>query len=240
MPPVVEKPGDSSCPAPQGAASTQSELESLTGADPPQNLLNKVIASTRELRESVDTLRNELAAGQLELRTAFDRLGHLEAEVARDSLTGLLNRRGFSEALEKLQTEGMTLTSASIFLLDFDYSRPGNDSFGHAFDDQASCATAKVLKSITMDRGVAARFGGQSFIVLLPGTPASGAAGLAEQILEALGNVRVRQTGSQKLLDRVTLSIGVATLMPGESPESAMERADRALYCAKNEGRNCV
>lgn len=240
MPPVIVKPCDTNCPASPSVASSQSELESLTGADPRQNLLNKVIASTRELREWVDTLRNELAAGQLELRTVFDRLGHLEAEVARDSLTGLLNRRGFREALEQLQTEAMTLTSASIFLLDFEYFRPGNDSFGHAFDDQASCATAKVLKCIAMDRGIAARFGGRAFIMLLPGTPASGAARLAEQILEALGNVRVRHAGSDELLDRITLSIGVATLMPGESLESAMERADRALYCAKNEGRNCV
>ena len=77
-------------------------------------------------------------------------------------------------------------------------------------------------------------------MVLLPETPGQGALALAEQIRAAFGKLRIRRSGSDEVIAQVTISIGVATPLAGESIEQAINRADKALYQAKNEGRNCV
>jgi diguanylate cyclase len=99
---------------------------------------------------------------------------------------------------------------------------------------------AKVLDHVIKGRDVAARFGGEEFVVLLPETPESGADTLAEQFRDAFGRAKVRRTGSDKIIEKLTVSIGVACPRPGESLEETLDRADAALYQAKNEGRNCV
>ncbi len=203
-------------------------------------LLQKLIDSTRQASESVGSLRAELDARKTELRTVRDRLGRLETEVVKDPLTGLLNRRGFDQALEQLQDAGLELGTMSLLILDLDHFKRVNDNYGHLFGDQVLCATAKVLSSVIKGRDVAARYGGEEFMVLLPETSESGAVALAEQFRDAFSRARVRRTGSEKVIDQLTVSIGVAIPGPTESIERVIERADAALYRAKNEGRNCV
>ncbi len=220
--------------------SSQAELQSLTDADGMQAVLLKLIDSTRHARDSVNALRAELDARQKELSTVRDRLGHLETEVIKDPLTGLYNRRGFDQALQQLRAAGLDWSSMSLLALDLDHFKRVNDTYGHLFGDQVLCATAKVLNSVIKGRDVAARFGGEEFVVLLPETPQSGAVALADQFRVAFSRARVRRTGSDKVIDQLTVSIGVATPGPDEPLERTMERADAALYRAKNEGRNCV
>ncbi len=219
---------------------SQAELQSLTGAEELQAVLQKLIDSTRGARESVGSLRAELAASQTELRTVRDRLGHLEIEAIKDPLTGLLNRRGFDRAVEQLRANGSTLTFATLLMLDLDHFKRINDSYGHLFGDQVLCATAKVLNSVIKGRDIAARFGGEEFLILLPETAESGAVALAEQFRQAFARASVRRNGSDKVIDQLTVSIGVASPKPGESLEQTIDRADAALYRAKHDGRNCV
>jgi diguanylate cyclase len=219
---------------------SQTELQSLPDADGLQAVLEKLIASTRDARESVGELRAELDARQNELRAVRDRLGTLESEVVKDPLTGLLNRRGFDRALEQLHADGLQLTSASLLMLDIDHFKRVNDTYGHLFGDQVLCAIGKVLDSLIKGRDIAARFGGEEFVVVLPETPESGAVILAEKFRESFSRARVRRGGSDKVIDKLTISIGVAVPRLGEALETTMERADAALYRAKNDGRNCV
>jgi diguanylate cyclase len=218
----------------------QSELAKVTDTTALQALLQKLIESTRDTRTSVGSLRAELDAQQSELRAVRARLGKLETEVAKDPLTGLLNRRGLDEAVQQLRAGGMDLTSASVLMIDVDHFKRVNDSYGHLFGDQVLCATARMLNSVIKGRDVAARFGGEEFVVLLPETPESGAVTLAEQFRDTFSQAKVRRTGSDKVIDKLTVSIGVACPRPGEPLESALDRADAALYQAKNDGRNCI
>lgn len=218
----------------------QAELETLTDTRALQALLQKLIESTRDVRSSVGELRAELNAQQTELRSVRDRLGKLETEVVKDPLTGLLNRRGLDQAVEALRAGGMSLASSTVLMIDLDHFKRVNDSYGHLFGDQVLCATAKVLNGVIKGRDVAARFGGEEFVVLLPDTPESGAVTLAEQFREAFSRAKVRRTGSDKVIDKLTVSIGVASPRDGETLEATLDRADEALYRAKNDGRNCV
>jgi diguanylate cyclase len=218
----------------------QSELASVTDAQALQALLQKLIESTRDTRSSVGTLRAELDAQQSELRSVRERLGKLETEVAKDPLTGLLNRRGLEQAVQQLKAGGLSLTSSSVLMIDLDHFKRVNDSYGHLFGDQVLCATARVLNGVIKGRDVAARFGGEEFVLLLPETPEQGAVTLAEQFREAFSRAKVRRTGSDKVIDKLTVSIGVACPRPGEPLEATLDRADAALYRAKNDGRNCV
>jgi diguanylate cyclase len=218
----------------------QTELEAVTDTSSLRSLLQKLIDSTRDARTSVGTLRAELDAQQSELRAVRARLGKLETEVVKDPLTGLLNRRGLDQAAERLKVAGMDLTSSSVLMVDLDHFKRVNDSYGHLFGDQVLCATAKVLSGVIKGRDVAARFGGEEFVVLLPDTPEGGAVTLAEQFRDAFSRAKVRRTGSDKVIDKLTVSIGVACPRQGESLDATLDRADAALYQAKSDGRNCV
>jgi diguanylate cyclase len=218
----------------------QTELQALDGTGELQVVLQKLLDSTRDARQSVDALRTELETSQAELRVVRERVGHLETEVIKDPLTGLLNRRGFDQAVEQLRSTGPALTAASLLMLDLDHFKRVNDKYGHQFGDQVLGATAKVLNSVIKGRDLAARFGGEEFVVLLPETPESGAVALAEQFRQSFNRARIRRTGSDEVVDQLTVSIGVASPRPDESLEQTIGRADAALYRAKNEGRNCV
>jgi len=218
----------------------QAELQALDGTGELQAVLQKLLNSTRDARKSVDALRSELDTSEAELRAVRERVGHLETEVIKDPLTGLLNRRGFDRALEQLQSSGPGLANASLLMLDLDHFKRVNDKYGHQFGDQVLIATAKVLNAVIKGRDLAARFGGEEFVVLLPETPESGAIALAEQFRQSFNKARIRRAGSDEVVDQLTVSIGVASPRPNESMEQTIGRADAALYRAKNEGRNCV
>ena len=97
-----------------------------------------------------------------------------------------------------------------------------------------------MLKENVKGRDTAARYGGEEFIILLPDTPLRGAQALAENIRSSIERGRIKRSGSEEAVARVTLSLGVAHYHPGESITAFIERADRALYAAKHDGRNRV
>jgi diguanylate cyclase len=240
----VEQTAASSCGSAEKYARTlesgQTELETVTDTPALQALLGRLIDATREARTSAGLLRFELDTQRSELRAVRERLGKLETEVAKDPLTGLLNRRGLDQAVQRLKDSGLKLTSCAVLMIDVDYFKRVNDSYGHLFGDQVLCATAQVLSGLIKGRDIAARFGGEEFVAVLPETPESGAVALAEQFRDTFSRAKVRRTGSDRILDKLTVSIGVACPRGDESLEATLDRADSALYRAKNEGRNCV
>ncbi len=144
-----------------------------------------------------------------------------------DPLTGLLNRRGF----DRCRGKG---TSGSIIFLDIDDFKTVNDALGHDVGDLVLSATADLLRSVLRQGELVARFGGEEFVVFLPGMDLE----TAEQIAE-----RIRASAEFTLsteLGRVTLSAGVAEQTAGQSFAEALNRADDALYTAKRSGRNRV
>ncbi len=220
---------------------SEQELGAINDAAGLQRVIRSLVDSTTAARSTTEKVQAELAASRTEMAQLRSNLGDLQTEALTDPLTGLHNRRGFERTLAELYGEGSNrLPSAALLLADIDHFKRVNDTYGHLVGDQVIRATAQVLKGAVKGRDVVARFGGEEFMVLLPETPGQGALALAEQIRAAFGKLRIRRSGSDEVISQVTISIGVATPLAGESVEQAIDRADKALYQAKNEGRNCV
>ena len=159
------------------------------------------------------------------------------AEASRtDVLTGLLNRRGMSASLNaELARSARTQAPLSALLLDLDQFKAINDTYGHELGDCVLERVASLLKSSLRDYDAVARWGGEEFLVLLPGTGLEAAWSVAEKLRSLVEGMPVERDG---LNLSVTLCVGVAQWRTGESLASLLRRADDACYAAKRQGRN--
>jgi diguanylate cyclase (GGDEF)-like protein len=167
------------------------------------------------------------------LRVAHDRIITL---LYTDSLTGIANRRIFLESLGgAISFAQRHQTPLSIIMADLDDFKSVNDTFGHNAGDQVLQAFATLLRENSRQEDLAARFGGEEFIMLLPATGAEEAAVLGERLRR-----QWKEMTSPSFDFQVTASFGVAAYQPGDTVDSFIERADQALYDAKMMGKNQV
>jgi diguanylate cyclase (GGDEF)-like protein/PAS domain S-box-containing protein len=161
----------------------------------------------------------------------------LKKQAVTDTLTGLPNRREFIDFVEKaLDTDDML----SVFILDIDYFKKINDSYGHDIGDEVLRVLAKVGMSISHEAKLFARWGGEEFVAALPGADASVAHQIADTLRQRFEQQDFAHAWRVKPIP-FTVSIGVVTREAGERDVDAlMRRADRALYQAKESGRNRV
>jgi two-component system, cell cycle response regulator len=163
----------------------------------------------------------------------------VERQALVDGLTGLANRRHCEEALKaELSRARRFGTPLTAVLADLDDFKDINDDYGHATGDVVLREFAAVLRENLRDADVAGRWGGEEFLVLLPGTDADGGTRLAERIRLALEERTILSGDGAPVL--VTCSVGVATLPPAPDVESLVAWADAALYRAKRGGKNRV
>ena len=178
----------------------------------------------------------ELRTQQLEQANQdLHRLSHL------DSLTGVANRRRFEEALDmEWRRASRAGTPLSLIMIDTDFFKPFNDAYGHQRGDDCLTLVANTLRNALNRPGdLVARYGGDEFMILIPGTDAEGAAEVAEAMRARVEGMEITHKGSPD--DKVvTISLGVVTGYPtrGFSTGELIAAADEALYHAKNEGRN--
>ncbi len=160
-------------------------------------------------------------------------LAQLATEARADALTGLLNRRGFDEraALElaRARREDGLLAVAAF---DIDFFKHVNDEWGHEIGDRVLAWTGALLEAWSRDIDVAARFGGEEFVVLLPGCDSASAADFAERVRWALA------TDNSSGLPNVRVSAGIHAARAPETIEAVLQGADSALYEAKRNGRD--
>ncbi|EHQ89605.1 GGDEF domain-containing response regulator [Desulfosporosinus youngiae] len=160
-----------------------------------------------------------------------------------DGLTGIANRRNFDQRLmqeiKRSRREGMPL---SLIMLDIDYFKAFNDTYGHLKGDDCLILVASLLvKALKRPGDFPARYGGEEFAVILPNTDDIGAAVIAEELRTSIERADVEHVNSL-CAGRVTVSLGMVTKFPGqeETSEDLIRAADRALYRSKNDGRNRV
>ena len=160
-----------------------------------------------------------------------------ETRAATDSLTGLPNRRSVDANLMRMVAHaGRSMESIAVLLLDLDHFKNLNDRFGHAGGDEALAAVGAALRATVRESDFAGRYGGEEFIVVLPNTSLEGAVNVAELLRRAIGDVAVASVDQA-----ITVSIGVAVLPDHAADWTGLVRsADRALYLAKNNGRDRV
>jgi diguanylate cyclase (GGDEF)-like protein len=160
-------------------------------------------------------------------------LTRLAEEARTDALTGLLNRRGFEErALLELAHARREARSVAVVTLDIDYFKRINDEWGHEIGDRVLARIGHLLAAESRDIDVTARFGGEEFVVLLPGCTSADAHGFAERVRGAL------ETEPSGGLPTVRMSAGVLAVVAPSSIEMMLHGADSALYSAKRAGRD--
>ncbi len=195
--------------------------------------------------------REERLSFLMRLRTEIQsrELIFLNQELQRissiDSLTGLANRHAYELQFAKLWTEAVKAAQCfSAIVIDIDHFKSTNDAGGHLYGDRVLARVASLLEqSLRCKDDFAARFGGEEFVVLLPGTDREGALLVAERmrkLIEVAGSPALEDSGIPPRLS--TVSCGVSTCWPNESiqPNDLVDAADKALYRAKTAGRNCV
>lgn len=215
------------------------------------------IRQTKDIRGIIDTLEealsetralhtaNEMAVARQQVVCAEQRIERLKSElelvnrlVREDQLTRAMNRRGLDEALKlEIARAVRSGTPLCVALIDIDNFKDINDVFGHLAGDQVLVHLVAVIQDTIRTNDLVGRYGGEEFLVLLPGSNIETACEVTERLRRQLSLKPVVWEGRELL---VTFSGGVAALQPDESESSLISRADKAMYSAKLGGKNRV
>jgi diguanylate cyclase (GGDEF)-like protein/PAS domain S-box-containing protein len=154
--------------------------------------------------------------------------------ASKDALTDLLNRRSGEQLLKQYDDEMLSKKSLCLIMLDIDNFKNINDTYGHAGGDEILKSSSQLLKSKARSTDSVVRWGGEEFLILVPDANLNAAVEFAERIRNSIAQHQHQALGF------ITASFGVAELQAGESTASLLNRADKALYKAKLNGKNCV
>jgi two-component system cell cycle response regulator len=181
------------------------------------------------------------AVAWLSRRTAYDtlRMAALAEAASVDCLTGLANRRRFNERLnQEVKRSRQSGLPLCLITIDIDHFKRINDSYGHAAGDMVLKDVAVGLAATTREADTTCRVGGEEFVIIVPGLERPFVAAQAERLRRTIKElvIPVPDVGNVS----VSISIGLATLSPDDSPSSLARRADAALYTAKRDGRDRV
>jgi diguanylate cyclase len=205
----------------------------------PRPIIEKLVAELAKATTRASALESNFLETTQELDKIRDSLKAAEQRSNTDALTGLANRRSMDEFFRSAQITAMEKGEAlSILMIDIDHFKKFNDTYGHQVGDQVLRLVAKVLQDNVREGDLAARYGGEELIAVLPGADLGVCAGVAERIRSRISEARLTRRSSGKEIASVTVSIGVAQFRMAESAEAMIERCDRGLYQAKRLGRN--
>lgn len=196
-------------------------------------------------RQQLEEKTRELDAKILELEVLHKELEEKNAKLellsSLDGLTGLFNRRYFDDNLLKEWKQAIRdSTCLSLLIVDIDYFKNYNDYYGHLEGDDCLRKVAQSLyEALLRPTDIIARYGGEEFTVILPNTGSEGAGEVAKRMMDAVARLEIVHKTSS-VAETVTISIGVSSLLPTRKSAvtSLLDRADKALYQAKAEGRN--
>jgi diguanylate cyclase len=215
------------------------ELKTVENEANLKSILVDIILETTQLAESSKALKNQLDNTNEEMKQLRNELTHVRVAANTDGLTGLLNRRAFDEALFKL-VENPTTKNACLAILDIDHFKRVNDSFGHLIGDKVIKYFASLLTKHAAEHHHIARYGGEEMAIIMPDTTLAEAFSVIEQIRKVLDKSVFKHKNETETLGKVTVSAGIASLKTVDTAYTFTERADNALYRAKETGRNKV
>ena len=208
------------------------------GADP-RALIQQLVNELSQATNRATNLEESFAATSKELDQVRKSFSQAEQQAHTDELTGLANRRSLNQFLRSAQARAMEVGEPlSVLLFDIDHFKSFNDSYGHQVGDQVLRLVAKILQQSIREHDLAARYGGEELMIVLPGAQLSTAVAIGERIRMTLAGRTLRRRLTGEPLCTVTTSVGAAQFRPGESSDALVSRCDAALYAAKTAGRN--
>ena len=190
----------------------------------------------KAFEQHINELNERLSNMENELKSAQEQLSKSQAKAMVDSLTKLPNRGAYDAFIEKEYQRYVRYGgSLSLIVCDVDKFKNINDNYGHQAGDKVLQLISRQVKKGTRQTDLLARYGGEEFVVILPNTDSQAALQVAEKIRLEVAKCPFHFKGQRV---QITLSCGVASFTDGMSHEEAFERADKALYQAKDKGRN--
>jgi len=216
------------------------EVTSQCGATAdPRPIIEKLVKELSNATTRASSLEANFQKTTEELDQIRDSLKLAEQHSNTDVLTGLANRRSLEAFLRSAQIAAMeTGNPLSVFMIDIDHFKKFNDNFGHQVGDQVLRLVAKVLQENVRECDLAARYGGEELMAVLPDADLDTCASVAERIRTRISEAHLTRRSTGEAISSITVSIGVAQFRLAESAEAMIERCDRALYQAKRSGRN--
>ncbi len=206
-----------------------------------KKVITDLIRETKNIGKCGKSIQHELKETTRALEVLREEFEQVKMESLVDFLTGVPNRKDFSQKLNASMAESLPVNGAlSLLLIDIDHFKQFNDKFGHLIGDEVLRFVAKKIKDMIRGNDYLARFGGEEFVVILPQTPLAGAKVVAETVVKFFAQTKMKTVSTSKNIGVITMSIGAACYLRGESPEQFIGRADQALYVAKSTGRNRV
>jgi len=217
------------------------KLSSANTREQVQAIVEALVKSTREMRDTNKVLEERLLLSKSEIGNLQQSLEAIRAESLTDPLTGLGNRKYFDRMIEQAVQHALAGNEPlSLLMFDIDHFKSFNDSYGHLTGDQVLRLVAMSLKQTIKGQDITARYGGEEFAVVLPNTALRQALTVADHIRRAVMAKELKKKSTGEILGRVTISVGVSMLKQGDDTDSLIERADACLYAAKRNGRNRV
>lgn len=238
---VLNGAGDESERFAETLGNVSGDLSSAGSDEQLKKVVSNLLEQTRRMAEQNRNANEHLQQSNSEISALNVRMAEIRSESLKDPLTGLANRRAFSESLANGIGEAESdQTPLALLMMDIDHFKSFNDNFGHQLGDEVIRLVAGCAKANIKGKDTAARYGGEEFAVVLPSTQLKDGQVLAEQIRKVVAGQKIVRKASRESLGSVTISIGVSQYRPGEAEEDFIARADAALYAAKHTGRNCV
>jgi diguanylate cyclase len=217
------------------------KLSAAENRDQIKAVVETLLKSTREMRDTNKALEQRLTLSKNEISNLQQSLEAIRAESLTDPLTGLGNRKYFDRMIEMaVQSALANGEPLSLLMFDIDHFKSFNDSYGHLTGDQVLRLVGMSLKQTIKGQDITARYGGEEFAVVLPNTALRQALTVADHIRRAIMAKELKKKSTGEILGRVTISVGVSMLKPGDDTDALIERADGCLYAAKRNGRNRV
>lgn len=223
------------------SAFVRAETDITTLVIPHETLLELVDRSHGVARNLLYLLSSRLRSGNLAVTNSLNLQKEFEQHANVDVLTGLYNRRWINDYFQRFMARihyQDTLPDLSVLIVDVDHFKFFNDRFGHLVGDHALRCVSDALKESVRPTDIVARYGGEEFLVVLPDTGEEAAIRVAERMREGVKKCKVEM--SNTIYPRITISVGVSHLIPGDDFASLIKAADVALYKAKENGRDRV
>lgn len=211
------------------------EKEGLTVSEV-MTLVRSMVKESQAIRQSTISFSGTLLKAEEEIKVLKQKLQESQQDALYDALTGLCNRRYFDSELDSK----MGIDTLSLMLIDIDHFKKVNDTHGHLTGDLVLKAVAKKLQQGCREDAQVFRYGGEEFVILMPGANLQKARHIADVLRRSIEKVVVKDRRSGTVLGDVTVSIGVSQKAENEPSSELVARADELLYKAKNLGRNRV
>ena len=220
---------------------TRDDMVRATTPEQFNQIVDRASDATDQMAERNKALESQVESSRREIEALKARMEAIRQESRVDSLTELANRRAFDERIgSAVRDADVEHKPLCVLMCDIDHFKSFNDTWGHATGDQVLRLVAALTKANIKGRDLAARYGGEEIVVVLPDTQLSDALKVAEHIRASIETKKIVKKSTGVPLGQITVSIGVAQYITGEAAQTLIERADMHLYAAKLNGRNQV